>query len=73
MLKKWKSGFYYVALKAKVPLALGYLDYKNKISGIGPLIYPSGDYEKDLLEIQQFYATITPKYPENFGVPWKDN
>jgi 1-acyl-sn-glycerol-3-phosphate acyltransferase len=71
-VKKWKSGFYYVAEKAKVPIVLGYLDYKNKISGIGPVIYPCGDYEKDLRTIQEFYATIPPKFPEKFGVPWKD-
>ena len=69
---KWKSGFYYVALKAKVPIAMGYLDYKNKIAGIGPTLYPSGDFEKDLRTIQEFYTTIPSKYPEKFGVPWKD-
>lgn len=71
-VKKWKSGFYYVAEKANVPIALGYLDYKNKISGIGPVIYPCGDYEKDLRQIQEFYATIPAKFPEKFGVPWKE-
>ena len=71
-VKKWKSGFYYIAEKANVPLVLGYLDYKNKISGIGPIIYPSGDYDKDLKIIQEFYSTIQPKFPEKFGVPWKD-
>jgi 1-acyl-sn-glycerol-3-phosphate acyltransferase len=71
-VKKWKSGFYYVAEKANVPLVLGYLDYKNKIAGIGPVIYPSGDYEKDLKIIQEFYSAIQPKFPEKFGVPWKD-
>lgn len=71
-VKKWKSGFYHVALKAKVPIVLGFLDYKNKLAGVGPVIYPCGDYEKDLREIQEFYATIPAKYPEKFGVPWKD-
>lgn len=71
-VKKWKSGFYYVALNAKVPLVLGYLDYKNKISGIGPTIYPSGNYEKDLKIIQEFYATIPPKFPDKFAVSWED-
>jgi 1-acyl-sn-glycerol-3-phosphate acyltransferase len=71
-VEKWKSGFYYVALKAKVPIALGYLDYKNKIAGIGPVIYPCGDFEKDLRTIQEFYVTIQPKHPEKFAVPWKD-
>lgn len=62
--KEWKKGFYYIALQAKVPIALGYLDYAKKEAGVGPLITPTGDYEKDLETIQSFYRTVTPKYPE---------
>ena len=61
--KEWKKGFYHLANGANVPIVLGYLDYAKKHAGIGPIIYPSGDYEKDLEEIQSFYRTITPKYP----------
>ena len=62
----WKTGFYYIALKAKVPIALGYLDYQEKIAGIGKLIYPTGDMEKDMLEIMEFYKDIPGKWPEKF-------
>ena len=34
-VKRWKTGFYRVAVNANVPIILGYLDYKNKIAGIG--------------------------------------
>ncbi|SRR5690554_381470 len=61
---EWKKGFYYIALAANVPIICGYLDYKKKHAGIGPIIYPSGDYEKDLNKLLKFYRTITPKYPE---------
>ena len=61
---EWKKGFYYIAKGAGVPISLGYLDYKNKHAGIGPLINPSGDYEKDLAQIQDFYRGITAKFPE---------
>ena len=61
----WKSGFYYVALGAKVPIILAYADYKRKAAGIGPAIYPTGDVEADLAKIRDFYATITPLYPED--------
>lgn len=60
----WKSGFYHIAVGAKVPIALGYLDYKRRRGGIGDVFYPTGDYDKDIKEIQAFYANITPKYPE---------
>jgi 1-acyl-sn-glycerol-3-phosphate acyltransferase len=61
---EWKKGFYYIAQKANVPIALGYLDYAKKEAGVGPLVTPTGDYEKDLETIQAFYRNVTPKYPE---------
>lgn len=64
---KWKSGFYHVAMNAKVPICLGYLDYKTKTAGVGKTIYPSGDYKKDLKDIVDFYNAFTPKYPENYS------
>jgi len=59
----WKSGFYYFALGAKVPILLAYADYRRKVAGIGPAIWPTGDVESDLAKILDFYATITPRYP----------
>ncbi|WP_229645092.1 1-acyl-sn-glycerol-3-phosphate acyltransferase, partial [Vibrio parahaemolyticus] len=46
--KRWKKGFYQVALQAGVPILLGYLDYKNKEAGIGKVLVPTGDLDKDL-------------------------
>lgn len=65
---KWKTGFYHVAAGAKVPIALGYLDYKNKVAGVGKIIYPSGDMQKDMREIMAFYKDIPPKFPEKFSI-----
>ncbi len=64
--RKWKTGFYQVALQANVPIALAYLDYKHRIAGIGPIIYPTGDYIKDMQTAVDFYKNITPCNPENF-------
>lgn len=66
--KEWKTGFYHVAAGAKVPIALGYLDYKRKHAGVGPIIYPSDDMEADLRKIMAFYKDIGPKHPEKFSV-----
>jgi 1-acyl-sn-glycerol-3-phosphate acyltransferase len=63
---EWKTGFYYVAEGANVPIALGYLDYKNKIAGVGKLVY-TGDLDKTMREIMAFYKDITPYKPENFS------
>ncbi len=65
---KWKKGFYYIAQKANVPIAFGYLDYKQKICGIGPLFEPSGDIEKDMLRLKKHFTQYTPKHPEKFKI-----
>ena len=66
-VNKWKKGFYVIAKNANVPVSLGYLDYKKKIAGLGPIIYLSNDFEKDMIKIQGFYKNINAKYPENYN------
>lgn len=63
-VKRWRSGFYHVAFNANVPLLLGYLDYGKKEAGVGPVIYPSGDMDADIVTIKDFYKKVTPRYPE---------
>lgn len=63
----WKTGFYYIALKAKVPIALAYLDYGNKIIGVGPNFTPSGDLHADFEIIREFYTGIIGKNPKKQG------
>jgi len=63
-----EKGFYHVAAGAKVPIALGYLDYKNKVAGVGKMVYPTGDMNKDMREIVAFYKDIQPKFPEKFSI-----
>ncbi len=59
---RWRTGFYYIALGAKVPVALGYIDYARKIGGFGPTFYPTGDIEKDILELKAFYKGYSGRY-----------
>jgi 1-acyl-sn-glycerol-3-phosphate acyltransferase len=66
--KQWKKGFYYIAMKAGVPIALGYADYARKKGGIGPLLYPSGNLEEDMKTIEAFYSNITARHPEKFNL-----
>ncbi|UCD91116.1 MAG: lysophospholipid acyltransferase family protein [Desulfobacterales bacterium] len=63
-VKKWKTGFYHIAAGANVPIVLGFLDYKRKVGGIGPVIYPTGDFEADIKTIRAFYDGIIGKYPD---------
>lgn len=63
-VKEWKSGFYHTAVGANIPIVMGYLDYGKKIAGFGDVFYPTGDYQKDLKEIQNFYRQFTARHPE---------
>ncbi|MCS6833133.1 MAG: 1-acyl-sn-glycerol-3-phosphate acyltransferase [Flammeovirgaceae bacterium] len=65
---KWKTGFYYVAQKANVPIVCGYLDYKKREAGIGLKIIPTGNIKAEMKLISDFYATKTPKFPEKFAL-----
>lgn len=60
----WKKGFYYLAIKADVPIFLGYIDYKHKTGGIKKKFVPSGDVNKDLEEIKTFYKDYSGKFPD---------
>jgi len=64
---KWKTGFYHIASTAKVPLLLFAMDYKKKEVGIIAEFMTTGDFEKDMLFIQQQYANVTGKIPENYN------
>ena len=59
----WKSGFYHIANGAGVPIVLGFLDYRRKVGGFGPIVQPTGDIDADMAVIRAFYRDISGKYP----------
>lgn len=65
----WKSGFYHIAREAGVPVVCGYLDYRRREGGIGPVLQVTGDQRRDMDAIRAFYATITPRYPARWATP----
>lgn len=62
----WKTGFYYIAHTAGVPILLGYLDYERKVGGIGPVFHTTGDIDADMVKIKAFYAPIKGRRPDLF-------
>jgi 1-acyl-sn-glycerol-3-phosphate acyltransferase len=64
VVTQWRTGFYHIALGAKVPLVLGWIDYERKMGGLGPAIMPTGDYETDMRQIVAFYATKVARHPD---------
>lgn len=62
--KKWRTGFYQIALAAKVPLVVGVMDYGRKTGGLGPMIWPTGDFRADMLKVLETYKSCIPKFPD---------
>lgn len=60
----WKSGFYQIALAANIPVVCGYLDYPNKVAGLGESFDLTGNITEDMNRIRQFYEPMTGRYPE---------
>jgi 1-acyl-sn-glycerol-3-phosphate acyltransferase len=63
----WKTGFYYIALGAGVPIVLGYADYRRRVVGLGPVFQPTGDIQADFEIIRAFYTHITGKHAKRQG------
>jgi len=63
----WRTGFYYIALGAGVPIAMGFIDYREKVVGIGPMFFPGGDIHADFVQVQAFYDGKTGRRPGKKG------
>jgi 1-acyl-sn-glycerol-3-phosphate acyltransferase len=66
-VREWKTGFYWIANTAQVPIVMAYMDYAEKRSGLGPLFQPSGDIEADMLAIKAFYAPFKGRNADQFS------
>ena len=62
----WKTGFYYIATTARVPIILAYMDYATKRSGLGPVFEPTGDIDADMVRIKAFYQPFQGKNATQF-------
>ncbi|MBE0408008.1 1-acyl-sn-glycerol-3-phosphate acyltransferase, partial [Psychrobacter sp. FME6] len=70
--ENWKTGFYYLAVGAGVPILPVALDYKTKEIRFMSLVYPSGDIDADLPKIYAQYKGVMPKHPERLSQPLQD-
>ena len=59
--RHWKTGFYWIAHQAGVPIVMAYMDYPRKLSGLGPVFQPSGNIDTDMLLIKAYYAPFKGK------------
>ena len=71
----WKTGFYYIALEAHVPVLLGFIDYSRKEAGLlDEVLVPTGDIKRDFEILARLYADKAPRHPQKRGpvVPLSD-
>lgn len=59
---QWKTGFYHIAAQAGIPIVCGFVDYRTKTGGIGPVFHPTGNAPADIKKIQAFYTDKTGKH-----------
>ncbi|MCR5533849.1 MAG: 1-acyl-sn-glycerol-3-phosphate acyltransferase [Bacteroidaceae bacterium] len=64
----WKKGFYYIALKANIPILLYGLDFKTKTIECTKTIVPNGNIENQLQEIKDYFRSYTGKHPKQFAL-----
>lgn len=72
LVPKWKRGFYQIAEKAHVPICLSHIDFRSRTLGIGDIFYPTGNYEKDLAEIEKYYYGMWGKHRGLFNLENKE-
>lgn len=63
-VEKWRTGFYYIAKEAQVPIIMFTLDFENKQNKISEPFYPTNDTEADLQFIRKFYKGVKGKIHE---------
>ncbi|NPU83152.1 MAG: glycerol acyltransferase [Syntrophaceae bacterium] len=66
-VRYWKTGFYHIAHGAGVPIVLGFMDYRRKVGGLGPLFHPTGNIDRDMAEIQKYYEGVTGRKPDQWN------
>ena len=62
-----KSGFYRLAMAAKLPLGLAFIDYARREVGILGYMTLSGQESEDLQRIASFYADRRGRHPTQHG------
>ena len=62
----WKFGFYYIALKAQIPVMLYGIDYEKRLIQCTKMFIPSGDIEKEMRDIKLYFKDFKGKSPEKF-------
>jgi 1-acyl-sn-glycerol-3-phosphate acyltransferase len=61
---QWRTGFYYIAKEAGVPIVMVAFDYGKKQVKISEPVYPTDNKEKDFELYRDFFKGVVGKIPE---------
>jgi len=64
----WKKGFYFIALKAQIPILLYGIDYEKRHIQCTKTVIPTGDLDKDMRDIKLYFKDFKGKIPDNFTI-----
>ncbi len=62
-VNEWKTGFYYIAKSARVPIVMIAFDFGRKSVKVSKPLYVTEDKEQDFSEIMGFYQDVIGKVP----------
>lgn len=62
----WKTGFYYIAKGANVPIVMCTLDFKNKQAKISEPYYLTENMDEDFSFFYKYFENVQGKIPENY-------
>ena len=57
-VKKWKTGFYYIALKANIPILMVSFDYEKKQVKIYEKFFPTGNIKVDFYKLEMMVIDV---------------
>ena len=60
----WKTGFYYIAQEANVPVVPVAFDWKNKEVRLGAPFYTTDNIDNDIAELEKFFVGVVGRVPE---------
>lgn len=72
-LDKWKTGFYFVAKGAKVPIVMVGFDFSLKRVTVAEPYDLTGDMKIDFEHFHNYYKNVQAKYPEKFNPNFHEN
>jgi 1-acyl-sn-glycerol-3-phosphate acyltransferase len=68
-VERLKTGFYYIAVKANIPIILCAFDWSRREVRFREPFYPTGNFDEDMAVIHTYFADAVGRIPQNSFPP----